>query len=396
VALAEGIKASSSSDITLSAATIDHGLRAESADEGRQVAAFCARAGIRHVARQWKGEKPGTGLMAAAREVRYALLVEAAAELCADVIVTAHTLDDQRETLAMRAERQSGGSGLPASGIADAVLLGRRIWAVRPFLGCRRDNIRQFLSDRGIDWIDDPSNEDPHYERVRMRKRLANEAPAAQWDDGSQKRVALSAAAAVWVEANVAVHAAVLGDISRDGLAVGEPAVAYALAYLTAVFGGKAYPPGQAPLQRVLAFLAAGQPGRRTLSGVVFDLRREGLYLIRENRGIATITIPPGTRKIWDGRFEIANNGNAVLDVGPSAGRNNLALPAGLPKGVQLRARAAEPRLHVAGEEVADMGKVLVTPYLAPFDHFLTCFDLTLADRLAVCFGRTQYLPLPF
>ena len=83
--------------------------------------------------------------MAAAREARYELLTDAAAELTADLIVTAHTLDDQRETLAMRSTRSDSLS----TGIADAVLFDRRIWIARPFLSCLRTDIRAYLTERG-------------------------------------------------------------------------------------------------------------------------------------------------------------------------------------------------------------------------------------------------------
>jgi tRNA(Ile)-lysidine synthase len=140
LSLAEALKGGSNSQISLCAATVDHALRAESADEARQVATLCQSLNIPHVTCIWQGEKPKTGIMAAAREARYGLLADAADKLHADLIVTAHTFDDQQETLAMRGLRSGQGS----TGIADAVLFDRRIWIARPFLPCLRRRYPQF------------------------------------------------------------------------------------------------------------------------------------------------------------------------------------------------------------------------------------------------------------
>ncbi len=387
VTLAEGLKrASPSSAISLSAATIDHDLRPESGGEAHEVEMLCARLGVRHVIRRWAGEKPKAGLMAAAREARYDLLADIAFDIGADVIVTAHTFDDQQETLAMRAERRVMGEGMPATGIADAVLFDRRIWVLRPFLHCRRGDIRAYLRHRATSWIDDPSNEDPHYERVRTRRRLADD-PATAFKDEGDHRALLAAKAAEWLDAHVAVHANVLCVIGREGLAADRAVLAYALSQLAAVFGGKAYGPGQAQLARVLDFLAEGRPDRRTVAGAVFDLRREGLYLMRESRGIAPLLLPPGSGAVWDGRFEVVNNGNVAILIEAGASAADFPLPGGMPKGAVARARAAAPRSSPA--ECG--GQVSYTPRLAPFDRFLTSFDLAFADRLAALFARAPY-----
>ncbi|MFT4162596.1 tRNA lysidine(34) synthetase TilS, partial [Shinella sp.] len=155
--------------ITLSACTVDHGLRAGSAGEAAAVAALCTRHGIPHVTQRWQGAKPQAGLQAAARAKRYEFLCDAAVEMQADAILSAHTRDDQAETVAMRAARAADGIGL--SGMADAVLLDGAVWLLRPFLGIDRETIRSFLREKGEGWIDDPSNANPRFERVRIRTR---------------------------------------------------------------------------------------------------------------------------------------------------------------------------------------------------------------------------------
>ena len=389
IALAEQLKSSPHSDITLAAATIDHGLRAGAAGEALEVAALCAFRGIPHFVRRWEGEKPKNGIMAAAREARYGLLADLAAEISADVIVTAHTLDDQRETIAMRAARRGEGEDGIGTGIADAVLFDRRIWIVRPFLACRRMDIRAYLERHGVSWLDDPSNEDTRYERVRTRLRLADDPAPALFENDGANRTALSAKAASWLDDHVAIHANALCVIDRSAFSSDETVVAYALSHLAAAFGGEAYGPGRKQMGRILDFVNAGNPGRRTAGGVVFDLRRDALYLMRESRNIEPLTLMPGTKGIWDGRFEVVNPGPASAQVQACGAEGAISLPPDLPKGAVQRARAAMPLI---GADKADMAaNVTISPYLAPFDRFLTRFDLTFADRLSVAFGREAY-----
>jgi tRNA(Ile)-lysidine synthase len=398
VLLADHLKTVSDPEITLSAATIDHGLRLEAVSEALDVAALCARLGIAHAIRRWEGDKPKTGIMAAAREARYELLADTAADLGADVIVTAHTLDDQRETLVMRdargAERERG----VGTGIADAVLFDRRIWILRPLLSCRRADIRACLASRDVPWIDDPSNDDLDYERVRTRKRLAAEeelVPMAT--DAGARRVAISHAAADWLDAHVTIHSNALAEIRASGLDVDHAVLAYALSKLTAVIGGQTFGVGRDRLRRILDFIGERRPGRQTAGGVVFDLRKGGVYLARESRGIEPVRIPPGERQVWDGRFEIANHGVTPVRAEASGDSQKTLFAENLPKAAVQRAGAALPHVVPADgstEQSIDFS-VEVEPYFAPFDRFLTLFDLRFADRLAISFGRKPYLPLP-
>ncbi|MBM7050185.1 MULTISPECIES: tRNA lysidine(34) synthetase TilS [Rhizobium] len=393
IALAEQLKSSPHSDITLAAATIDHGLRAASTDEALEVAALCAFLGIPHFVRRWEGEKPKSGIMAAAREARYGLLADLASEISADAIVTAHTLDDQRETIAMRAARRGESEDGIGTGIADAVLFDRRIWIARPFLACRRRDIRAYLERHGVSWLDDPSNEDSRYERVRTRMRLAQDPTPALFVDGGANRAALSAKAALWLDDHVAIHANALCVIDRAAFSLDETVVVYALSYLAAAFGGEAYGPGRGQMERILNFVNAGNPGRRTAGGVVFDLRRDALFLMRESRNIEPLTLMPGARGIWDGRFEVVNPGPTPVHVRACGAEGAAFLPTDLPRGAVQRARAAMPQIEADKANMA--ADVTISPYLAPFDRFLTRFDLTFADRLSVAFGREAYRRLP-
>ena len=118
----------------LLAVTIDHGLRRESASEARAVAHLARRLGVPHRIVRWKGRKPASGLQQSARDARYRLLAAAAARAKARTIVTAHTLDDQAETVLIRMSRGSGLSGLGAMAHAAPLPVGGEAVLVRPLL----------------------------------------------------------------------------------------------------------------------------------------------------------------------------------------------------------------------------------------------------------------------
>ncbi len=155
----------------IEAATVDHGLRAESADEAKAVEALCARLGVRHRVLHWKGAKPTTRLQERAREARYRLLVDHAKAIGADAVMTAHHSDDQAETVLFRLLRGSGLAGLRGMDVA-TVRDGMTI--ARPLIGLRKDDLIAFANARGAPFIDDPSNADPRFARTRLRALLAS------------------------------------------------------------------------------------------------------------------------------------------------------------------------------------------------------------------------------
>jgi tRNA(Ile)-lysidine synthase len=150
----------------LIAVTIDHGLRTEAAREAREVKRLAGTLAIEHRTLRWTGTKPKTGLPAAAREARYALLAKAARASGATHVATAHTRDDQAETLLMRLLRGSGIAGLGAM-MADTEREGVRL--ARPLLEISKAQLIATLEAAGIGFADDPSNRDPAFTRPRLR-----------------------------------------------------------------------------------------------------------------------------------------------------------------------------------------------------------------------------------
>ncbi len=382
--------------VDLVAATIDHRLRRESADEAIRVGALAAELGIAHVIRAWEDEKPASGVSAAAREARYRLLVEIAREAGADAIVTGHTLDDQRETVAMRSSRSRTDGSLGLAGMAEAVLLDGRVWLFRPFLSSRRADIRNYLSGAGYGWIDDPSNLDPAYERVRARLMLAaeGETAAGDWHAIADRRQALSHAAAKLLAEHVTVHQQVIAAVAPAALSGPPDVIGHALSALIAVLGGRAHGPGADRMARVMDFVTTGSPGRMTAGRVLIDRRRDGLYLMRENRDILPLRLKPGAAGVFDGRFRVElaeGDGPAVVCAGTHADERALADFAGLPSGIARAAARIRPEIRNLDAGAGVAGDARITPVFAPYDRFLPEFDLELATRMRQLFGCMSY-----
>jgi tRNA(Ile)-lysidine synthase len=149
--------------------TVDHGLRATSADEARAVAAAATQLGFRHVTLVWEGPKPRAGIQAAARSARYRRMGGYMQAHGIGLLLTAHTRDDQAETVLMRMARGSGIGGLGAM-LRDTPLGGCVL--MRPLLDVPKARLVATLRKAGFDFADDPSNRDPRFTRVRFREMM--------------------------------------------------------------------------------------------------------------------------------------------------------------------------------------------------------------------------------
>lgn len=149
--------------------SVDHGLRPEAADEVSFVLAMAAQYGLMARGLRWEGDKPSTGIQQAARTARYALIGAAMKEDGAEILVTAHHLGDQAETVLMRLAHGSGVEGLRGMDYfteVDGLML------VRPLLGIEKAQLARVIAAAGLAPAADPSNTDSSYERVRWRQML--------------------------------------------------------------------------------------------------------------------------------------------------------------------------------------------------------------------------------
>jgi tRNA(Ile)-lysidine synthase len=195
----------------LVAVTIDHGLRPEAAREAREVKHLAKTLDLPHRILRWSGAKPETGLPAAARDARYHLLAKAARAAGATHVLTAHTRDDQAETLLMRMARGSGIAGLAAmarQSRRDGVVL------ARPLLQVPKARLVATLKKAGIGFADDPTNRDARFTRPRLRAMMP--ALAAEGFDARN----LSRLASRLARANAALE--ILVDGAERYLALGQ------------------------------------------------------------------------------------------------------------------------------------------------------------------------------
>jgi len=187
------------------AATVDHGLRPESAAEAAMVAGLCERLRVPHtvLAADW-AEAPAANVQAEARAMRYRRLTDWARERGLVAIATAHHADDQAETLLMRLARGAGLAGL--SGIRERRPLaeGSATLLVRPLLDWTKAELETVVAEAGLVPARDPSNSDRRYERTRARALLAGGWPDAARVAASAHHLAEAEAALSWTAARLA------------------------------------------------------------------------------------------------------------------------------------------------------------------------------------------------
>lgn len=255
----------------IEAATVDHALRPESRQEAEMVAGICGKLSVRHaiLTAEWK-QKPKTAIQDRARIERYRLLGLWLGERDLSALVTAHHLDDQAETLLMRLNRGSGVRGLAGMRLA-APLPGGKARLLRPLLTWRRSELEEICKSAGLKPVDDPSNADEQFERVRVRRGLAK----ADWLDPE----GIARSAAHLAAADVALHWAVDKEwetqVSRSQREiVYRPAAPVEIRRRivrrsVAAFAseGRANPLRGRELDRLFAVLAGG--GKATLRGVL-------------------------------------------------------------------------------------------------------------------------------
>lgn len=258
--------------------SVDHGLRENSADDARRVVRWAKVLGLPAHGLSWKGAKPKSDIEAAARAARYRLMGDWCRKHKIRTLYVGHTQDDQAETFLLRLARGSGLDGLSAMrAIAPLPLPGfEQISVARPLLAFSRNALRQFLTDAGQEWLNDPMNEDCSYARVRMRQAAQDLAALGL------NATRLSQAASHLGRAREALDVArdaLLAESVRfepDRILLNSVALVSApheiglrtLAEILARLSGSAYRPRFERLERLYEAICAGKlGGGRTLQG---------------------------------------------------------------------------------------------------------------------------------
>lgn len=305
--------------------TVDHRLRPEAQSEAAMVVAEAQKLGLacRHLV--WDGPKPSSGKQSAARRARYRLMATAMAADGAQVLLTAHHVRDQAETVLMRLAHGSGVTGL-AGMRAFSEVEGVKVF--RPLLGVRAETLATLVARAGLSPAHDPSNADPAYERTRWRNalptlgalgltpktigRLAER--LARIDDFAAR------SADRFIKANVTRDGLGMVRIDRAALAGADHEIAIRIVEraVAAASGERSF--ALAQIERIAERLESGERFAATLAGARIAAQDNAIIVYREagRQGLPSTDLAPGDRLVWDGRFSITATRHGTI--GPASG----------------------------------------------------------------------------
>jgi tRNA(Ile)-lysidine synthase len=349
----------------ISVLTVDHGLRSEAAFECARVADWAGALGLDAHILTWTGGPPASGLQAKARDMRYGLMRDWCLANKATLLVTAHTLEDQAETLLMRLARGSGIRGLSSMRPEEGPVV-----LERPLLQTSRAELRATLTAAGHPWIEDPSNADERFERVRLRKALPLLAelgltPAAVARSATRLERALQPLEEL-CRSFLAQHV----EVRPEGFAVvdlqhfrklDDEIAIQVLERLLGRLGGGA-PPRLMAVEALHHWLRRGEIQARTLAGCRIAQRKRHLLIGREAGRIseAPVAIRPGETILWDNRFRVSITGGKPCEIVPARVlklARNPDIPAfvqdSLPAILAQGEIAALPSLGIVGKSTA-------------------------------------------
>jgi tRNA(Ile)-lysidine synthase len=342
--LARGWRERAENPPALTILTVDHGLRAEAEEEAAWVKEQAERLGLAHQTLIWSGPKPASDLQAAARAARYGLMLDFCKARRIEALATAHTAEDQAETTLMRLARGSGIDGLAA---ISPVSVRNGIALLRPLLDLQRARLEATLLEACEIWIEDPSNCDRRFERVRLREalraakglQLVPEKLALSARRLERARLALDRVTGDFLKKNLHIFPAGSGELALGVLLAAPEEIAIrTISRLAEAFGG-----GQRPLRLAriedLHRVLTGGARAATLGGCVFAVRGPALRVAREFGRIdaAPVPLPEHDALVWDGRFSVSAPGEhgvhvcalgaaGVADIREAGGR--IGLPA--------------------------------------------------------------------
>lgn len=344
------------------AVTVNHGLRAEAAEEAAFVARFCEARAIPHTTLLWDGSQALGNVMDAARRARLSLIGAWARERGLAVVALGHTADDQAETFLMRLAREAGLEGLTGM---RAQFEAEGVTWLRPLLGVLREDLRGYLRARAVVWCEDPSNENPRYDRVKARKALAALAPLGI--DTGKLNAVIAHLGSAEAELNLQMRRLVdehvrqeAGDLiiaargfsTEFGIELKRRLVNAALVWVSGAY----YAPRAA---KVLDFLHTWHERRdRTLHGCRITTTDTELRITREANAVAGLRVPVGA--LWD---------RWLLDGPAEPGLEIAALGAeGLREVKDWRASGL-PRASLLASPAVWRGKTLVAAPLAGLEN---------------------------
>lgn len=286
--------------------TVDHGLRPEALDEALYVREHCNKLGVYHEILTWEHPDISEGkLENAAREARYQLISDFCRKNGVQIIATGHNWNDQIETYEMRKAFGSHESGL--AGMSQVKTLNLRLKLIRPLLSFSKKALQNFLKQKNIDWKTDPMNFQEHFRRVAARNRINS------YDDAKLNQISeiiLNYGRIRHKTESTAVKfLRSYCDISDFGyccidfnifLEQPERVQIEVLKRLIWNVGGKQYMPSidENMLEKILSKQV------NTIGRCFIKIKKNRLFVFRENRNIEKVTHAFDVPWIWDNRFE--------------------------------------------------------------------------------------------
>ncbi len=290
--------------------TVDHDLRPESADEAQFVADWAKGQGLECQILRWRGEKPKSAVQSAARTARYALMEDGCRRQGILHLFLAHHADDQGETLLMRMARGSGPAGLSAMA---PVTETRHLRLLRPLLTVSRQRLEDTLAAAGMDWVEDPSNQNPKYDRTLVRqlsldlkrRGLEEGLLSALTGDFSSLRQKMDAEVVRFLGRYAVLHPAGYITLPHPLMAgLDEVYTAAILGRVLRTVGGGDYAPGRDKLARLRSRLADPDFRSATLGRCRITTRRKKLIVLRESRNLPPpYPLAAGEETVFDERF---------------------------------------------------------------------------------------------
>lgn len=285
------------------ALTVDHGLQAASRGWTDHCATLAAQLGAQPLSLLWEEDRPiagAAGLSAAARSARHRLLAKAAKANGAKVVILGHTQDDQYESDWMRRAEGASLGQIKVWAPSPVWPEGRGVFLLRPLLDQSREDLRGLVKDRGLDWIEDPANQDPKFARARARMALASEDGLAVTDRPLSATPFWPQQLGSWTD-----HGALV--LNRAELRTAQRGLDDFMARALLSVSGQETTPRRASLERLTMALRTEDLFERTLSGVKVMARADQVWMVRElgRKGLNPLTLKPSHEgdQVWDGRF---------------------------------------------------------------------------------------------
>ena len=289
------------------AVTVDHRLRAEAADEAAFVAKVCGGLNVPHDTLVWEHREITGNLMDQARRARYRLMANWAQDAGIAKVALGHTADDQAETFLMALGRGTGLDGLVGMRVS---FMREGVEFIRPFLIVTRAELREFLTARNVGWVDDPTNTDDRYTRVKARNALQVLEPlgisAGRLDETMRNlRMVQEVVKSALSDAIQRIAQEAGGGIilQREGfLALPAELRHRLLSSALRWMSGVEHPPRAFGVMEVELAIKAGKD--RTLSSCLVQVTSDEVRILREPKAVAGMECP--TEQLWDNRWHLS------------------------------------------------------------------------------------------